>query len=686
MRGSTSRRASRRGQARKADAAHGSVSGSDQGHNRLNAGDLDIAAAAAGVAKIMARNADHADRRVAMATTLSEALPLIGRAYALALGPDGRIAATATAADDAPRAQDFVAARSIAAAALHGAKLFEAETSALPLRARDRIVGALVVSGGTAPEGPGYVQALDLLADCLGALAVRPDAAPGAKPAPRGAAVTERLIEALAGHPDGVALFGPDGGLIAANPAFAAAYDAKVGDLRGLTMDEILQFNHDGVAPVLVGRDLRGERDERGGAELALAADGRWLRLSRQRTAAGDEMVLQSPADDVVSGAMTARRSRVAGESDIREKSAYWAGAGVGMAILNRAGRVVDANPEAERLLKSSRRALLGRKLGRLRGEADDMWIPVGGARGAKGRLAAKARPLQGGRTLLALIELPESGAPAAPEASATSADQTMEPIAEPIADENTIRRALAAAQALGELGHEMRTPLNAVIGFADIMLARSFGPVNDRQAQYLTDIGQAGRHMLEMVDHMLDHAQLASGRYPYVPEWVDLTELANETARLLEPAAADGAVEVSVDAPDDLEAYIDRRGVMQALINLMTNAVKFTPAEGTVELAVELDDDGLYLTVSDTGEGIPDEDLERVMEPFTQARRLGGRPLKGAGLGLSIVQALAELHDGSVAIASKLGQGTEVTLQLPASRARRAARDVEEDAEEAEA
>lgn len=675
MRGSTSRRASRRGQARKADAAHGSVRGSDQGHNRLDAGDLDIAAAAAGVAKIMARNADHADRRVAMATTLSEALPLIGRAYALALGPDGRIAATATAADDAPRPQDFVAARSIAAAALHGAKLFEDETSALPLRARDRIVGALVVSGGRAPEGPGYVQALDLLADCLGALAVRPNASPGANPAPRGAAVTERLIEALAGHPDGVALFGPDGGLIAANPAFASAYDAKVGDLRGLTMDEILQFNHDGVAPVLVGRDLRGERDERGGTELALAADGRWLRLSRQRTAAGDEMVLQSPADDVVSGAMTARRSRVAGESDIREKSAYWAGAGVGMAILNRAGRVIDANPEAERLLKSSRRSLLGRRLGRLRGEADDIWIPVGGASGETSRLAAKARPLQGGRTLLALIELPEASALASPETPAPVAA----PPTEPIADEATVRRALAAAQALGELGHEMRTPLNAVIGFADIMLARSFGPVNDRQAQYLTDIGQAGRHMLEMVDHMLDHAQLASGRYPYVPDWVDLNELAHETARLLEPAAADGEVEVSVDAPGDLEAYIDRRGVMQALINLMTNAVKFTPAEGKVELAIELDDDGLYLTVSDTGEGIPDEDLERVMEPFTQARRLGGRPLKGAGLGLSIVQALAELHDGSVAIASKLGQGTEVTLQLPASRARRVTKDTED-------
>ncbi|MEQ9124526.1 MAG: HAMP domain-containing sensor histidine kinase, partial [Alphaproteobacteria bacterium] len=213
--------------------------------------------------------------------------------------------------------------------------------------------------------------------------------------------------------------------------------------------------------------------------------------------------------------------------------------------------------------------------------------------------------------------------------------------------------------------------PLNAVIGFADVMLARSFGPVNERQAQYLQDIANAGRHMLDMVDHMLDHAQLTAGAYPIQPEWCLLRAIATEAVRLLAPAASAGEVELVLEPLPDLEVYVDRRSLLQVLINLLGNAVKFTPAGGRVALSAERASDALHIVVADTGEGIAEADLDRVREPFTQARRLGGRPLKGAGLGLAIVSAIAELHESEVTIASTLGDGARVTFKLPLSRTR---------------
>jgi signal transduction histidine kinase len=284
-----------------------------------------------------------------------------------------------------------------------------------------------------------------------------------------------------------------------------------------------------------------------------------------------------------------------------------------------------------------------------------DKWMLLRRPGAAGQALAVKAKGLNDGRTLLTLAEFPGDQPTSTP--APADVNQKVDP--------------LASSEALGELGHEMRTPLNAVIGFTDVLLARSFGPLNDRQSQYLQDIGGAGRHMLEMVDNMLDHAKMVSGRFPFEAEWTSIPELIGEATRLLEPTAKLDGVRLIQHPSKPIEAFVDRRALLQALLNLLANAIKFTPEGGKVTLSAILDDEMFALMVADTGEGIPDSDLKLVTQPFTQARRLGGRPLKGAGLGLSIVSAVAKLHGGQIDISSTLGAGTIINIKMPADRAR---------------
>lgn len=609
--------------------------------------DANSAAIAAIVARALAGSRAFGDPEIAVGAVLSETLPALGVDFAMALGRDGRPIASAGApkADRTHAAADSDALLSAGAAALaDAAGALDADIAALPLKADDDTVGALVMQAEDPNERPDFAAGVRLLADCLAELlTARPDAvAEEAEDEDKG--VAARLVQSLANHADGVALFGADTGLVMANRAFVQAHGAEFRDLQGLTLEDILRRNHHGYGPLLLARDV--SHADGAGAEMALAADGGWLRISRRRSSSGDELVLQSAADDMLAGVSESRRRTHAAQAKAAEASRLWDGLAVGAILLSKTGRIVEANPEAARLLRTSQADLIGRRLGRLAENAGGRWAPVGRPKAGRRQLAAKARRLDDGRTLLALTALPEPRRPAA--------------------EENKARLALAGTQALGELAHEMRTPLNAVIGFADVMLARSFGPVNERQAQYLEDIGGAGRHMLQMVDNMLDHVQLASGRYPFEPEWADLALLCSEAMRMLETMAEEADVELLIVPMDDLEAFVDRRGMLQVLINLLTNAIKFTPAGGLVTLAATALADGLYISVSDTGEGIPKADLKRVTEPFTQARRMGGQPLKGAGLGLSIVSAIVALHDGEVEISSEVGEGTEIAIKLP--------------------
>ncbi len=232
--------------------------------------------------------------------------------------------------------------------------------------------------------------------------------------------------------------------------------------------------------------------------------------------------------------------------------------------------------------------------------------------------------------------------------------------------------RAEAEAQSAGKtrflahMSHELRTPLNAVIGFSDAMRQELFGPVPPRYADYARSIHEAGGHLLDLINDVLDVSRIEADRYQLSLERFDAREPVLAALALVRIQADDKGVELAaVLPPEALGVRADRRALKQMTLNLLANAVKFTPSGGTVTVSVQAADDALEVTVADTGVGIPAEDLARLGRPYEQAGDAEQRA-QGSGLGLALVRALAGLHGGTLALDSTPGVGTAATVRLP--------------------
>lgn len=224
----------------------------------------------------------------------------------------------------------------------------------------------------------------------------------------------------------------------------------------------------------------------------------------------------------------------------------------------------------------------------------------------------------------------------------------------------------------LATMSHELRTPLNAIIGFSDIMLHELFGPLGSpRYRDYARHVQNSGRHLLDLINDVLDMSKLEAGRYTLDESWMEAAE-AIETCRALAAVPADvGGVTLAVECPPDLPNLLaDERALRQVLLNLLSNAVKFTPRGGRVTVSAVREGDGrIAITVRDTGIGIAADALARILEPFQQAdSSISGR-FGGTGLGLSICRDLMALHGGSLSIDSEPGRGTAATIRFPADR-----------------
>jgi PAS domain S-box-containing protein len=224
-----------------------------------------------------------------------------------------------------------------------------------------------------------------------------------------------------------------------------------------------------------------------------------------------------------------------------------------------------------------------------------------------------------------------------------------------------------AKSQFLANMSHELRTPLNAIIGFADLMRMGTFGKLgNPRYEDYATLIYDSGGLLLDQISDMLDMAKIEAGKLELNMERVDVAGTIEDVVRLLRDRAATGHVELIVDAGTAVPSLIaDRRAMKQILINLVTNAVKFTPPGGEVLVRATEAGGMMHLTVSDTGIGIPESEIGRLGKPFEQ---VCGDPMlakSGTGLGLALVKSLAEKHGGGMTIASLEGAGTTVTVTL---------------------
>jgi len=229
-----------------------------------------------------------------------------------------------------------------------------------------------------------------------------------------------------------------------------------------------------------------------------------------------------------------------------------------------------------------------------------------------------------------------------------------------------------AKSQFLATMTHELRTPLNAILGFSELIRDQHLGPVgNARYAEYAGDIHYSGRHLLSVIRDVLDMARIDAGKIDLQEEAVDLDQIVANALRLVHAQAVQAGVDLRTDVDPTLPAlWADPVRLKQVLLNLLTNAVKFTGAGGTVVVCAGRTPEGaLAITVADTGVGIPAAKLDLVLQPFSQAHRDHAGSAQGSGLGLPISKSLMELHGGDLRLDSVEGQGTTVTIRLPAER-----------------
>tara|TARA_R110000868_G_scaffold206339_1_gene455102 strand:+ start:89 stop:1279 length:1191 start_codon:yes stop_codon:yes gene_type:complete len=237
-------------------------------------------------------------------------------------------------------------------------------------------------------------------------------------------------------------------------------------------------------------------------------------------------------------------------------------------------------------------------------------------------------------------------------------------------------RRAEAASESktqfLAGMSHELRTPLNAIIGFADLMRLQLLGTMQPpRYLEYAQDIHGSGVHLLSMINELLDMAKIEAGHFDLHEDEVDLAQVGHEVLRMLRQSVQTARVSLKVEVAAALPHILaDEQQVRRVLLNLLSNAIKFTPAGGSITLsACENEQGGLEMRVTDTGIGIPEDKLDKVLEPFEQIENSFTRTRAGTGLGLPLAKAMVEVHGGTLCITSELGKGTCVCVTLPPAR-----------------
>jgi signal transduction histidine kinase len=223
-------------------------------------------------------------------------------------------------------------------------------------------------------------------------------------------------------------------------------------------------------------------------------------------------------------------------------------------------------------------------------------------------------------------------------------------------------------SQFLANVSHELRTPLNAIMGYTHLLLEGVSGEMSRAQRDKLTRVDANARHLLAVINDLLDIARIESGKMPLQVDRVRLPELIDEVMSEVEPVIAGTPLEVTrALSPDLPEIETDRQKVKQIVLNLLSNALKFTP-QGSVAIRLDYDSDAdeIAVAVSDTGIGIAEENQKTIFEAFEQANSSYARRQGGTGLGLSICRRLAQLLDGRIALVSRLGEGSTFTLFLP--------------------
>jgi signal transduction histidine kinase len=219
----------------------------------------------------------------------------------------------------------------------------------------------------------------------------------------------------------------------------------------------------------------------------------------------------------------------------------------------------------------------------------------------------------------------------------------------------------------LATMSHELRTPLNSIIGFSDIMLSGNAGDLNEKQIRYMNHISQGGKHLLELINDILDLSKIEAGKMELQYESFSVSDVIEEVTMLIAPLALKKNIDLNIQVEPQLGSInADKIKFKQILYNLASNAIKFTPEKGYVGITANLIDNMLEISVKDNGIGITTKDLCRLFQPFQQLNSYMTREHEGTGLGLILVKKYVEMHGGSVWVESEVGKGSIFIFTIP--------------------
>ena len=536
----------------------------------------------------------------------------------------------------------------------------------------------------------------------------------------------ERLQSAISALADGFAVFDPDDRLVVFNEPYRRMLDDDSDVIaKGATFEEILRALCGPGGLLKVDGDLEGfvarrmESHRRGQVEVEFELkDGNWVRVRERRAPDGSTVLIISDFTQLKKAALdlemvsrelegrvdkrtlelaerNARlaeeiRGRAEAENQLREAERdyreLFENAGIGIYRTSLDGKWLRANPALvalngyrteeefisavsdigkEWFVDPDRRRQLLEMLNE-QGSVTDFTSEVYRHRtGERIWISETARLVRDSR-----------GAPLYYEGTVqdVTAQKRIE-VALRQAKDEAVMASKSKSDFLAHMSHELRTPLNAILGFTEVMQLKIFGPVGSKQYEdYLDNIQTSGKHLLSLINDLLDLSKIEAGRWDMYEDTVNVAELIETIVRLTRPTADKRKLHVVTNVPNDLpDLYCDSRAIKQVVLNLLSNATKFTPEQGRISITASLrPDDSLRITVADTGIGIAEEDLPRVLEPFVQTRTSSMTSTTGTGLGLPLAKSLMEQHGGKLTLASMAGLGTTAIVEFPSYRTRK--------------
>ncbi len=524
----------------------------------------------------------------------------------------------------------------------------------------------------------------------------------------------QRMVAAIESMDDGFVLFGPDDRVILHNRRYVEFYPylKAFPTVIGWTREQLVRSAVDaGVLPeanmasdreAWVRENLANTRLMHGSEYERQLADGRVLLIRRQATPEGghvsiftDVTALKRAEKRLIDAVESMSDAFVLWDADDRlvlTNSAYakmFAGvprateAGCRFEDILRAGIAAGAFPEA----KGREEAYCAERVHRHRNPADPIVQPYRGGRWLR---YAERRTSEGGIVGLrsdVTDAMRREQALRFSEAELAKRVRELEAMQGQLKEQRDeaqrlMRQVLqardeaAAANAaksvfLANMSHELRTPLNAIIGFSEIMHGELFGALgHPRYASYVGDMLGAARHLLKLINDILDLSKIEAGKWELREEPVDVRRMLEGVMRLFRGRDETARLDIKVDAEAMPPLLADERALKQVLINALSNSIKFTPAGGRIRLRARRDRTGrLHITIADTGIGIRREDVQKALAPFGQVDNHMTRRHQGTGLGLSIAKALVERHGGRLKLRSRPGRGTVITATLPAER-----------------